>query len=124
MPIVTPEGSRVVSLRFVYSRGSAPLVELLEPVPGTAWEVPGNSFGGGAAHHIGVWAPDFEATSEKLVAAGFPRLLTFDDGSGRPVRFAYHRLTSGALIELIDASRRGELEAWFQGAGYPAAPAD
>jgi hypothetical protein len=124
MPIVTPEGSRVVTLRFVYSQGGAPLIELLEPVAGTAWETPSNSFGGGAAHHIGVWAPDFAATSEKLVAAGFPRLLTFDDGSGKPVRFAYHRLSSGAIVELIDATRRAELEAWFQGAGYPAAQVD
>lgn len=124
MPIVTPEGSRVVALRFVYSRGRAPLIELLEPVAGTAWETPSQTFGGGAAHHIGVWAPDFISTSEELVAAGFPRLLTFDDGSGKAARFAYHRLSSGAIVELIDGTRRAELEAWFQGADYPAARAD
>lgn len=124
MPIVTPEGSQVVTLRFAYSEGGEPRIELLEPVPGTPWETPSHSFGAGAAHHIGVWAPDFAATSEKLVAAGFPRVLTFDDGSGNAARFAYHRLPSGAIVELIDATRRAELEAWFEGAAYPAARTD
>lgn len=124
MPIVTPEGPRVVTLRFAYTRGTTHLIELLEPVAGTAWEVPSHSFGGGAAHHVGVWAEDFVATSEKLAASGFPRVLTFDDWSGQAARFAYHRLASGAIVELIDATRRTELEAWFQGADYPAAQAD
>jgi catechol 2,3-dioxygenase-like lactoylglutathione lyase family enzyme len=124
MPVVTPEGPRVVTLRFAYSQGGTPRIELLEPVPGTAWETPSHSFGAGAAHHIGVWAPEFAATSEKLVAAGFPRVLTFDDGSGGAARFAYHRLPSGAIVELIDATRRRELEAWFAGAAYPAASSD
>ncbi len=124
MPVVTPEGPRVATLRFAYSQGGTPRIELLEPVPGTGWETPSHSFGGGAAHHIGVWAPEFGATSEKLAAAGFPRVLTFDDGSGGAARFAYHRLPSGAIVELIDATRRRELEAWFEGAAYPAASSD
>ena len=124
MPVVTADGPQVVSLRFAYSQGGTPRIELLEPVPGTAWDTPSHSFGNGAAHHIGVWAPDFAETSDKLVAEGFPRVLTFDDGSGRAVRFAYHRLPSGAIVELIDATRRAELEAWFEGSAYPAAQAD
>ena len=124
MPVVTPEGPRVAALRFAYSQGGTPRIELLEPVPGTAWEVPEHSFGSGAAHHIGVWTADFADTSDDLVAAGFPRVLTFDDGSGRAARFAYHRLPSGAVVELIDDTRRAELEAWFEGAPYPAAVAE
>lgn len=124
MPVVTSEGARVVSLRFAYSQGGTPRIELLEPVPGTAWETPSHSFGVGAAHHIGVWAQDFSATSDELVAEGFPRVLTFDDGSGKANRFAYHRLPSGAIVELIDDTRRMELEAWFEGASYPAAQSD
>ena len=124
MPIVTQDGPQVVTLRFAYSQGGTPRLELLEPVPGTPWETPSHSFGAGAAHHIGVWAPDFAETSDKLVAEGFPRVLTFDDGSGKAVRFAYHRLPSGVIVELIDATRRAELEAWFEGSPYPAAKVD
>lgn len=123
MPVVTPEGPKEITLRFTYSQGGTPRLELLEPVPGTAWDTPTHSFGPGAAHHVGVWADDFVRTSDKMVAAGFPRVLTFDDGSGTGAayRFAYHRLPSGALVELVDATRRPELEAWFEGAPYPAA---
>lgn len=121
MPVVTPDGARTVRLRFSYSQGGTPRLELLEPVPGTVWEQPSTpSVGLGAAHHVGVWADDLAATSNSLVAAGFPRVLTFDDGSGRAVRFAYHRLPTGVLVELVDAARRPELEAWFEGAAYPA----
>lgn len=119
--VLTPEGPVVGRLRFVYTRGDAPHLELLEPVPGTVWDRPLEATSGlGAAHHVGVWAEDFVATSDRLVEAGFPRLLTFDDGSGRPVGFAYHRLPSGVLVELVDAARRGELEAWLRGGAYPA----
>ncbi|PXY36590.1 VOC family protein [Prauserella flavalba] len=123
MPVLTPDGPVTARMRFVYSQGGSPRLELLEPVPGTIWEAPSLSFGPGGAHHVGVWADDFAATSAKLEAAGFPRVLTFDDGSGQAVRFAYHRLPSGPFVELVDATRRAELEAWFEGAAYPAAPA-
>lgn len=124
MPVVTPDGPMVAPMRFVYSQGGTPRLELLEPVPGTVWDAPSHSFGPGAAHHIGVWAENFADASDELVAAGFPRVLTFDDGTGRAVRFAYHRLPSGVLVELIDATRRTELEGWFEGAAYPAAEPD
>jgi Glyoxalase/Bleomycin resistance protein/Dioxygenase superfamily len=125
MPVLTPDGPRRVRLRFVYSRGGPSRLELLEPVRGTVWERPVQpSSGAGAAHHVGVWAEDLAARSGKLVAAGFPRVLTFDDGSGAASRFAYHRLPTGALVELVDAARRADLEAWFDGAPYPAAVPD
>lgn len=122
MPVVTPDGPVLARLRFTYSQGGTPRIELLEPVPGTIWETPSYAAGPGGAHHVGAWADDFAATSAKLVDAGFPRVLTFDDGSGEDVavRFAYHRLPSGGFVELVDASRRAELEAWFEGNGYPA----
>ena len=122
MPVLTPEGPVKAQMRFAYTRGAAPRIELLEPVPGTVWEQPLQPVTGPAsAHHVGVWAEDFQAESRRLEDAGFPRVLTFDDGSGQAVRFAYHRLPSGALVEIIDASRRQELEAWFDGEPYPAA---
>lgn len=122
MPVLTPEGSVLASMRFVYSRGKAPRLELLEPVPGTVWEQPVQPVAGpSAAHHVGVWAEDFQAESRRLETLGCPRVLTYDDGSGEAVRFAYHRMTNGGLLELIDASRRPQLEAWFEGGAYPRA---
>jgi hypothetical protein len=120
----TPEGSLDVRLRFVYTRGVAPHIELLEPVPGTVWERPaGPGPGAGAIHHVGVWAEELAETSAKMVADGFPRVLTFDTRSGRAAGFAYHRLPSGALVELVDGARRRELEAWLAGGPHPSAPA-
>ncbi|MER6981211.1 VOC family protein [Streptomyces carpinensis] len=122
MPVLTPDGPVLAQMRFAYSQGGEPRIELLEPVAGTIWEQPVQPGGGpSSAHHIGVWAEDFQKTSEELEAVGCPRVLTYDDGSGRAVRFAYHRMASGAIVEIIDATRRAELEAWFEGAAYPAA---
>jgi catechol 2,3-dioxygenase-like lactoylglutathione lyase family enzyme len=121
-PVRTPQGSLTAPLRFTYSRGPAPRIELLEPVPGTVWEQPVQPVAGpSSAHHVGVWCDDFRATSAALDAAGSPCVLTFDDGSGLATRFAYHRLPNGALVELIDATRRPALEEWFAGGPYPAA---
>jgi catechol 2,3-dioxygenase-like lactoylglutathione lyase family enzyme len=120
----TPEGALDVRLRFVYTKGVAPHIELLEPVPGTVWERPaGPGPGPGAIHHVGVWAENLAETSDKMVADGLPRVLTFDTRSGRAAGFAYHRLPSGALVELVDASGRRELEAWLAGGPHPNTPA-
>ena len=73
-------------------------------------------------HHLGVWADDFADTSDRLVAEGFPRVLTYDRRDGRAAGFAYHRLPSGALVELVDASLRAGLEAWLAGGPHPLAP--
>lgn len=125
MPVLTPDGSLLARMRFAYSQGGSPRLELLEPVPGTIWEQPVQTEGGpSSAHHVGVWAEDFQQASDDLEAGGCPRVLTYDDGSGKAVRFAYHRLPNGAIVELVDATRRAELEAWFEGADYPAAAAD
>lgn len=122
MKVVTPEGPTEGRLRFTYSIGDAPHLELLEAVEGTAWDQPAAPGSGlGAAHHVGVWTENFADTSDRMVEAGFPRELTYNDGSGRAANFAYHRLPSGALVELVDTARRPQLEAWLKGGPYPAA---
>ena len=120
LSVVTPEGPLRARLRFVYSVEGPHHIELMEPAPGTIWEQPlAPGSGLGAAHHFGVWADDFAATSERLVDEGFPRVLTFNGGDGKALGCAYHQLASGALIELVDASRRDDLEQWFCGGPYP-----
>lgn len=120
MPVLTPDGPLVAHIRFTFSRGDGHRLELLEPVPGTVWQA---STGlAAAAHHVGTWADDLAAESDALAAAGCPRVLTYDDGSGQSARFAYHRLRNGALVELVDASRRAQLEAFYDGAAYVPPP--
>ncbi|NYE35848.1 hypothetical protein F4692_000952 [Nocardioides cavernae] len=122
MTVRTPEGARNVRLRFTYSRAPGPHLELLEPVEGTVWEQPSGAAGALATHHVGVWADDFAETSERLVTAGHPRVLTYESRDGRAAGFAYHRLPSGALVELVDASLRPGLERWLAGGPHPHAP--
>lgn len=124
MRVRTPDGATEVRLRFVYTMGEdGQHLELLEPVPGTVWDRPVEPGSGvGAAHHVGVWAEDFAETSDRMVKAGFPRLLTYDTRSGRAAGFAYHRLPNGALVELVDAANRSGLEAWLAGGPHPNTP--
>jgi hypothetical protein len=121
MPVVGPNGRAVVPLRFVYSTGAEPRLELMEPIEGTVWRIPTREGALASAHHIGVWCDDLAEASARLVAAGMPLLMTYDDGSGdgRAVRFAYHQLPTGPLVELVDMARRPVLEAWFRGEDYP-----
>jgi hypothetical protein len=121
MPVVGPDGRDVVPLRFVYSTGGEPRLELMEPIEGTVWRIPTRDGALSSAHHIGVWCDDLAGSSASLVADGIPLLMTFDDGSGecRAVRFAYHQLPGGPLVELVDTARRPVLEAWFRGEDYP-----
>lgn len=119
MRVRTPDGVADVVLRFVYSLSPGPHLELLEPVPGTVWEQPTTPSGLGAPHHLGIWADDFAATSDRLVAAGHERLLTYETRSGRAAGFAYHRLPNGALVELVDAANRPGLESWLAGGPHP-----
>jgi len=120
MRLRTPDGVVEGRLRFAYSLAPGPHLELLEPVAGTIWEQPTGAGGvPGAAHHLGVWADDFADTSDRLVAAGYPRVLTYEQRSGRAAGFAYHRLPSGALVELVDAALRPGLEGWLAGGPHP-----
>lgn len=121
MPVIGPKGRAVVPLRFVYSTGDEPRMELMEPIENTVWQIPIREGSLASAHHIGVWSDDLAGASARLTAAGMPLLMTFDDGSGdgRAVRFAYHQLPGGPLVELVDVARRPVLEAWFRGEDYP-----
>lgn len=123
MPVVGPDGPFVAAVRLCYSQGVHPAVELIEPVPDSVWQVAEMPGGLSTAHHLGVWCDDFEATSRHLSEQGHERLATFDDGSGAPSRFAYHRLDSGVIVELVDARRRASLEEWFlRGGRFPGLP--
>ena len=121
LPLRGPDGPFRPRLRFAYTREGPPRLELLEAVPGTVWELPPTGVGGLlATHHIGVWCDDVAGTSRRLAANGAARLVTYDAATDEAVGFAYHRLPSGPLIELVDAARRDDFERWFAGGPFPA----
>ncbi|HEY8339518.1 MAG TPA: VOC family protein [Egibacteraceae bacterium] len=112
MRLRTPEGPLTVELRYTYSAGDRPPhVELLERVPGTLWE---RSTGPGQLHHLGLWSEDLAEESAALARRGAPLQVTFDDPDGGVHGFAYHRMPSGALVELVDAGARPAMERWLR----------
>lgn len=120
LPLLGPAGPLRPRLRFAYTREGPPRLELLEAVPGTVWELPPEGVGGTlATHHVGVWCDDLASMSRELEATGSPRLVTYQSRSGDAAGFAYHRLRSGPLIELVDGARRADFEAWFAGGPFP-----
>ena len=101
------DGRRVsVPLQACWTVEGPPDLELICAPKGTLWYTAGDII----LHHMAYWADDFEATSARLSAAGFPLELTYDEIEGQVSRFAYHRVPGGPRIELIDARRRAALK--------------
>ncbi|MFI1919176.1 VOC family protein [Nocardia sp. NPDC020380] len=78
-----------------------PYIELLELTPGTIWSTPG-------LHHIGYWAADAHAESERMTAAGFPceASAVVLNGDTEPGVY-YHRTGDGLRLELVEMGRGG-----------------
>ncbi len=120
MPLRGPNGPMTVDLQFTYTTTGPHHLELLGSVPGTVWQAPDLSdLSTTAAHHVGLWCADLAEESRRLVADGAPLLVTYDSGHDEAVGFAYHRLPSGLLLELVDVSRRPGFERWFEGGPFP-----
>ncbi|MDA2986341.1 MAG: VOC family protein [Actinomycetota bacterium] len=120
MPLRGPAGPVTVRLRFTYTTTGPHHLELLGAVPETVWQASGPSHPGTiAAHHIGLWCSDLAETSRRLEADGSPLLVTYDSELDEAVGFAYHRLPSGLLLELVDEARRPAFEHWFGGGPFP-----
>ncbi len=120
MTLRGPDGPLRPTLRFAYTREGPHRLELLEAVPGTVWQPPPGGLGGpAAAHHIGVWCDDVAASSRRLEDAGAPRLVTYDGADDEATGFAYHRLPTGPLIELVDRAREPGFDRWFAGGPFP-----
>lgn len=119
MELRFPDGPREVAMQFTYSV-QEPHIELLAAVPHTPWgQADGpTAVGLQAAHHLGVWSDDVAGDSAALVAAGAPLLVTYDHAGEGARGFAYHRLPSGVLVELVDRSRAADFERWFAGGSF------
>jgi hypothetical protein len=108
----TGQGREDVSLRFVYSLGEPPFLELLEAQPRGYYAAPN----GAHLHHVGRWVDDLPRASAELAAQGLPLEAAGLDAQGsKPALFAFHRGAHGLRVELVDASMRANFESWLAG---------
>lgn len=107
-PVIhTPDGDLPLTMRCAYS--TRPLnVELVQAAPGTLWDVDHPMQG----RHLGVWADDVAVHSQRLSAAGMPRVAWGTGDDGREL-FCYHRTPLGFYIELVDDIAKDFYPAWF-----------
>jgi len=110
--LLTEQGREEVELRFAYSTGQPPYLELLEAQPRGYYRAPA----GAHLHHVGRWVDDLAAASRALAAAGLPLEAAGVDANGRtPAIFAFHRGAHGLRIELVDRAMQPGFEAWLAG---------
>ena len=110
--IWTPdEGLHEVPLRYTYSAEGPQHIELLDGAPGSFWD--GDDASG--AHHVGVWADDIQAESDRLISMGWALIGAHHDpgaGDGYGV-FTYLRPPSGLVVELVDRAALPHFETWW-----------
>jgi hypothetical protein len=109
---VAGAGREEVELRYAYSTGAPPYLELLEAQPRGYYEAKG----GPHLHHVGRWVDDLAAASRTLAATGLPLEAAGVDANGRtPAIFVFHRGPHGLRIELVDRAMQPSFEAWLAG---------
>jgi hypothetical protein len=103
--------------RVTYSREGPHHLELIEHVDATAWNA---APGGHYVHHIGFSVKDLPAEVRRLQSIGYDLQFSGIADDGTLARMSYLRARSGGLwIELLDASRRGQIEEWIAGGKAP-----
>ena len=115
-----PDGTFDADMTFTYSTQGPSHLELLAAVEGTPWNqghAP-HPVGLQAAHHVGVWSDDVVAESAALEASGAPLVVTYEHSGEGARGFAYHRLPSGLLVELVDVARKPDFDRWFAGGDF------
>lgn len=110
--LATARGREQVQLRFAYSRGGPPFLELIEAQPGGYYA----AAQGAHLHHVGRWVDDLAAASEALAKQGLALEAAGVDAAGRaPAVFAFHRGEHGLRVELVDRAMRPGFEGWLAG---------
>ncbi len=107
----TPNGIEEFDLRFVYSLGTAPHLELIQAVPGTYYDPKG----GGYIRHVGMWVDDLPTASNELAARGLPLEAAGMNGDVEPYAFVFHANEWGLRVELVDSGQREYFETWLGG---------
>jgi len=106
----TPQGIEEFDLRFVYSLGTAPHLELIEGIPGGYYDARG-----GYIRHVGLWVDDLAAASEELTRRGMPLEAAGMDGDREPHAFVFHAHPWGLRVELVDRVQQDYFETWLGG---------
>jgi len=111
----TPNGGlQEIHLKFTYSAEGPQHIELLEGPAGTFWD--GRDRPG--AHHVGIWADDVPAETERLMSLGWDLVgaqhdPASDQGFGM---FTYLQPPSGLIVELVDSAVLPHFEQWWSDA--------
>lgn len=111
----TPEaGLQEIPLRYTYSAAGPLHYELLQGPAGSFWD--GNDQPG--AHHLGVWADDVTAETNRLIDLGWTLVGAHGDpaaGAGYGI-FTYVQPPSGLIVELVDTMVLPMFEQWWAAA--------
>jgi hypothetical protein len=116
LPLRDENGDSQPAMRLTVSR-EFPNIELFEAQPGTALMPPA----GTGLHHIGVYVDDLDAESARLEREGLPLLAAGVADGKSPVRWAYHRMADGTILELADR-RTAALRRTLIAGGVPDSP--
>jgi Glyoxalase/Bleomycin resistance protein/Dioxygenase superfamily len=106
----TEKGVEVFNLRFVYSLGRPPHLELIEGIPGGYYDPKG-----GYIRHVGLWVDDLADASAQLASSGMPLEAAGMNGEVEPYAFVFHSLPWGLRVELVDRIQQPSFEAWLGG---------
>ena len=114
MPLRTDSGVAQVGVRFTYSKGDEPHIELLEGEAGSIW---GPEHQG--LHHIGVWATNFLDDAASLGQSGYPIEATLASRStDGPTGFTYQTSLLGIRVELVPTAMKPAFQNWFAGGDF------
>ena len=108
----TASGREQVSLRFAYSLGDPPHLELLEAQTKGYYAVRR----GEHIHHLGLWVDDLAEASAGFERLGLPLEAAGVDPQGTtPAIFAFHRGAHGLRLELVSNANKTNFEKWLAG---------
>lgn len=106
------EGWAEAQLTVTYSRQGPVHFELIEMVPGCAYE----PLLAVSRAHLGVWVDDVGAEVEALLAQGWRLILAGASPEHRYGQMAYLVRDNGPVVELVGEPLRPMIESWIGGA--------
>ena len=111
----TPEGGQQkVPLKFVYSCEGPQHLELLEGAKGSFWDGSEDS----GVHHLGIWADDVKAETDRLIALGWDLLGSAKSPEEGYASMAYLAPPSGTIIELVTSANKPRFDRWYAGGPF------
>ena len=100
--LITDDGVQQVTSAYALSKEGPHHIELAQSVAGTVW----TAAAPGQAHHLGYWVDSVAEASAALRAMGAQHLATVAMSETAPPMCAYHRTTSGLIVEVVSRSLR------------------